>query len=67
MIAASLGMAGAEVELDHAAVGLDRASVVNTDGLHTILRSSLTTYVGAVDDDTLARVCSAVRYAIGCP
>ncbi len=66
-IGTTIRSTGAEVELDHAAVGLDRASVVNTDGLHTILRSSLTTYVGAVDDDTLARVCSAVRYAIGCP
>ena len=57
----------AEVELDHVVVGLERASVVNADGLHTILRSSLTTYVGAVDDDTLEQVCRAVTYAIGCP
>jgi mRNA-degrading endonuclease toxin of MazEF toxin-antitoxin module len=66
-ITTTIRSTGAEVELDHAAIGLDRPSVVNGDGVHTILRSSLTTYVGAVDDDTLGRVCNAVSYAIGCP
>lgn len=56
----------AEVEFDHEDAGLDRSSVINCDGLHTVARSSLTTYVGTVDDDTLAKVCSAVNYALGC-
>jgi mRNA-degrading endonuclease toxin of MazEF toxin-antitoxin module len=56
----------AEVEIDHAEVGLDRRCVINCDGLHTVGQSLLTTRVGAVDDATLGRVCSAVNYAIGC-
>ena len=56
----------AEVEFDHLAVGLERESVVNCDGLHTIAQAMLTTRVGEVDEDTLARVCTAVSYAIGC-
>jgi mRNA-degrading endonuclease toxin of MazEF toxin-antitoxin module len=55
-----------EVELDHAEVGLERASVINCDGLHTLAQSMLTARVGEVDEQTLARVCSAVAYAIGC-
>lgn len=56
----------AEVALDHLAVGLDRESVANCDGLHTIAQTTLTALVGEVDDRTLARVCSAVCYALGC-
>lgn len=56
----------AEVELDHVDVGLDRESVVNCDGLHTIAQSTLTTRVAALDAATLRRVCSAVSYALGC-
>lgn len=56
----------AEVTLDHRTVGLERPSVVNCDGLHTITRSSLTTYVGTLDDNTMGQVCKAVSYAIGC-
>lgn len=56
----------AEVELDHDRVGLDRRCVVNCDGLHTIAQSVLTTFVGQVDDETLGRVCSALRYALAC-
>ena len=56
----------AEVALDHLEVGLDRASVINCDGLHTIARSTLTRAVGAVSDDTMRKVCSAVSYALGC-
>ena len=55
-----------EVDLDHTAVGLAQASVVNGDGIHTIPRSALTGPVGAVDPTTLARVCAATAYAIGC-
>lgn len=56
----------AEVELDSEAAGLDRASVVNCDGLHTVSRSSLTRFVGSVDEETMGRVCAAVGYALGC-
>ena len=56
----------AEVEIDHVAVGLDRESVVNTDGLHTIAQTTLTTRVGRLDEATMARICTAVTYALGC-
>ncbi|MFN8034653.1 MAG: type II toxin-antitoxin system PemK/MazF family toxin [Acidimicrobiia bacterium] len=56
----------AEVVIDHADAGLDEESVINCDGLHTIAQSALTTRVGAVDHVTLARVCSALSYALGC-
>lgn len=56
----------AEVEIDHERVGLDRPSVINCDGLHTVAQAILTTRVGDVGDDTLAEVCSAVSYALGC-
>lgn len=56
----------AEVEIDHLAVGLDRPSVINCDGLHTIAQSTLTTRVGEVDHTTLARACAALSYALGC-
>ena len=56
----------AEVDLDHERAGLERPSVVNCDGLHTVTRSSLATFVGAVDHDTMNRVCWAVGYALGC-
>lgn len=56
----------AEVEIDHLAVGLDRPSVINCDGLHTIAQSTLTTRVGEVDHTTLVRACAALSYALGC-
>jgi mRNA-degrading endonuclease toxin of MazEF toxin-antitoxin module len=56
----------AEVAIDHQSVGLDRASVVNCDGLHTVAQSTLTQLVGDVDDATLDRVCAALSYALGC-
>jgi mRNA-degrading endonuclease toxin of MazEF toxin-antitoxin module len=56
----------AEVELDPLEVAVDRESVVNCDGLHTIAQSTLTTRVGEVSESTLRRVCSAVSYALGC-
>lgn len=56
----------AEVEFDHRAAGLDRESVVNCDGLHTVAQSILTHHVGAVPDATMQQVCHAVAYALGC-
>lgn len=65
-ITTSIRGIAAEVRFDHAAAGLDRASVVNCDGIHTVTQTILTTYVGSLDDVTLDRVCSAVSYALGC-
>jgi mRNA interferase MazF len=65
-ISASARGLAAEVPFDHAQVGLDRASVINCDGLHTVAQSTLTTRVGEIDQATLQRVCSAVSYALGC-
>lgn len=56
----------AEVALDHVAIGLDRPSAVNCDGLHTITQSSLTRHVGTLDEGAMRRVCRAVTYAVGC-
>jgi len=55
-----------EVEVDHVDAGLDRPSVINCDGIHTIDQSSLTTRVGGVGDEVMHRVCWAVSYALGC-
>ena len=56
----------AEVDIRHVEVGLDRPSVINCDGLHTVDQASLTGPVGRVGDDIMRRVCSAVSYALGC-
>lgn len=55
-----------EVGLDHGEVGLDRPSVVNCDGIHTVSQASLTTHVGEVSGETMSSVCSAIAYALGC-
>ncbi len=55
-----------EVALDPVAAGLNDASVINCDGLHTIKRSSLTSRIGAAGDTTMAEVCEAVGRALGC-
>ena len=56
----------AEVRVDHHDVGLERPSVVNCDGLHTVAQSSLVSRVGSLDQATMSTVCSAVRHALGC-
>jgi len=56
----------AEVEFAYDDVGLDRPSVINCDGIHTVAQVSLTTHLGSVDEDTMRRVCSAISYALGC-
>ncbi len=55
-----------EVALDYVEVGLDRPSVINCDGLHTVVQESLTTRLGEVSNDTMRKVCAAVSYALGC-
>ena len=56
----------AEVDINHVEVGLDQPSVINCDGLHTVVQASLTGPVGHVSDDTMQRVCSAISYALAC-
>ena len=46
--------------------GLDHASVVNCDGLHTLAQTSLTKRLGILNDDDMHRVCLATSYALGC-
>ena len=54
-----------EVRIDPG-VGIDTASVINCDGLHTIGQRRLTKRLGVVDDDTLDEVCGALAIALGC-
>ena len=65
-ITTSIRGIGAEVLLDPAAIGLERESAVNCDGLHTLTQALLTRRVGQLDDTTMQRVCSALDYALGC-
>ena len=55
-----------EVEIDHEHVGLERPSVINCDGIHTVAQASLTVRVGEVGDDTMSEVCRALSYALDC-
>jgi mRNA interferase MazF len=55
-----------EVNVDHLEVGLDRPSVINCDGIHTVAQTALSGPLGQVSDDTMRRVCSAISYALGC-
>jgi mRNA-degrading endonuclease toxin of MazEF toxin-antitoxin module len=56
----------AEVAIDAEAAGLERHSVINCDGLHTVGRTTLDHRVGAVDEATMVGVCAAISYALGC-
>ena len=56
----------AEVDVDHAEVGLNRPSVINCDGIHTVAQATLTGPIGQVSDDTMRKVCAAIGYALGC-
>ena len=65
-VSTSIRNIGAEVDFDHSQAGLDRPSVINCDGLHTIPKTSLTTYAGSVSEGTMELVCTAISYALGC-
>lgn len=65
-ITTSIRGLASEVDIDHVEVGLDRPSVVNCDGLHTVPQASLTGPVGRIDDDVMHKVFLAVGYALGC-
>ena len=60
----SRGLA-AEIELEDT-VGLDRPSVVNCDGLHTIEQRVLTGRVGLVDEPVMDQLCEAFGDACCC-
>ena len=47
-------------------VELMQSSVINCDGLHTVVQSTLTTRLGSVDDDTMIDVGRAIHLALGC-
>ena len=55
-----------EVAFDHADAGLERPSVINCDGIHTVGQRLLRTRVGEVTVETFDKVCSAINYALGC-
>ena len=57
---------GVEVRIDHHEVELDRPSVINCDGIHTLDQATLTGPIGEVSDETMGKVCSAVSYALDC-
>ena len=65
-ITTSIRDIGPEVALDYQEAGLDRPSVINCDGLHTVPRTALTKYAGSVSEETMDRVCAGVAYALGC-
>jgi mRNA interferase MazF len=46
--------------------GIDAASVVNCDGLHTVSQRRLTKRLGMVQDDLLDEICEAIATALGC-
>ncbi len=55
-----------EVPIDYLRVGLERESVVNADGIHTVPQTRLTQRFGALTMEEIRGVCTAVRRAIGC-
>ncbi len=65
-ITTSIRGLAAEVRVDGSSIGVERESAINCDGLHTIAQSTLTRQLGTVDQVTLANVCLAVHYALGC-
>jgi mRNA interferase MazF len=60
------GLAAEVSIIEHNEAGLNRQSVINCDGIHTVARTSVTTRVGSVSDATMEKVCSAIGYALGC-
>jgi mRNA-degrading endonuclease toxin of MazEF toxin-antitoxin module len=66
-VTTSIRNIASEVGIDPTESGLDRASVVNCDGIHTVAQSSLGSRVGSVEEPTMHRVCAAIGYALGCP
>lgn len=65
-VTSSIRGLGVEVEVDHTEAGLDRPSVVNCDGIHTVRQSALSGPVGELNAEAMDSVCSALDYALGC-
>ena len=65
-ISTSIRGLAAEVDFDHDDAGINQPSVINCDGLQTVLQNSLTGPLGRVDDEVMRRVCTAINYALGC-
>lgn len=65
-ITATIRGLSVEVEFDHENAGINRPSVINCDGLHTIAQTSLTKRLGSVDNTAMGKVCGAMNYALGC-
>lgn len=65
-ITTSIRGLASEVAVEFGATGLDRPSVINCDGIHTVAQTSLSGPIGQVDDGTMRKVCSAVNHALGC-
>jgi mRNA interferase MazF len=65
-ITTSIRGLASEVNINHVRSGLDRPSVINCDGIHTLSQDSLTARIGQVTEEIMRRVCSAVSYALGC-
>jgi mRNA interferase MazF len=65
-ISTSIRGLAAEVDFDHDDAGINQRSVINCDGLHTVLQNSLTGPLGRVDEEVMRRVCTAINYAVGC-
>lgn len=55
-----------EVAIDWNSYGLDRESVVNADGIHTIAQPKLSNRIAVLTDADMLNVCEAVSFALGC-
>lgn len=55
-----------EVPIDTERIGLDRTSVVNCDGIHTVAQTRLVESVGTLSADELDAICRATAHALGC-
>jgi mRNA-degrading endonuclease toxin of MazEF toxin-antitoxin module len=62
-VTTSIRTIAAEVDFEHEDAGLDRPSVINCDGPHTITKTSLTTYTGFRErrDDGASLCCNRLR------
>jgi mRNA interferase MazF len=65
-ITTSIRGLGVEVHIDGEEAGLDRESVINCDGIHTLDQAKLSGPIGEAGDETMGMVCSAIRYALDC-
>jgi mRNA-degrading endonuclease toxin of MazEF toxin-antitoxin module len=65
-ISTSIRGLGVEVHIDGDEAGLDRPSVINCDGIHTLDQAKLSGPIGAAGDETMSKVCSAISYALDC-